>query len=156
MCARIEHEASDLSSILPSYMTFTGYSINKCLRIRYSNDTHLMLDVLEVSLKQVRFPHRAIQPFVGLRIHITNNTLHQDIPWCVRVRMNFDCRIPIFALCVVFTLLFVVLKLHRSVSALLVVEGVYNSLEDGHENDLEFSEKRRWSSLSGHLEIGSG
>ncbi len=58
--------------------------------------THLTLDILEVCSHLIRLAHRAVQSLVWLRIHVANDTLHEDIAGSMDVRVNLNRGVPIF------------------------------------------------------------
>lgn len=73
--------------------------------------TYLLLNVLEVCLKLVCFPHRPVQTLIWLRVHVAYDTLHADVSRSMSVRMNLDSGIPVFWVIIVLARIFIVLSM---------------------------------------------
>ena len=63
--------------------------------VRHELKSYLRFHVFKICLQLIRLPHGAVQLFVGLGVHITDDTLQPDVPGGVSVGMNLD-EVPVF------------------------------------------------------------
>lgn len=109
----MEQTASDRSSSFPSCHSEIYRLIisrpHRSYAIINEVTTDLLLNILKISLQQVRFSHRAVQPLVRLGVHIADDAFHDDISGGVSMRVNLDGGVPVLRILLILTFSFVLL-----------------------------------------------